>query len=127
MRWTYVTALSLWGLGMGLVTSLTVLPRGLEPLLWAIGIVLWIAVIQWRRLLPFQTGWATTLVSGCFFGAVQALLQGPLRIQDPVFAERLPSSFVGAAMALLSQGVVTGFLLGILVGGLCWGLSRLRR
>ena len=123
MRLTYVMALSSWGLGMGVLTSFSRLPWGVEFLLWGGAALAWIAVIHWRELAPFVNGWATSLLAGTLFGAIRGLLQGWIRTTDPLLAESLPPTMPGAAVALLSQGAVAGFLAGILVGGLALALS----
>jgi hypothetical protein len=126
MHWGLVVLLGSWGLVMGLLTSLVGLSPLIEAGLWFTAYAVWIPIVLWRRAPPFQTGLAASLLSGMLVGPVQAALFDVYLANNPMYAELVTGTVNEARLGMVAQGIVAGFLFGLFVGGISFGIAWLR-
>ena len=120
-----VARLSLTGIAMGLLTALVGLPPAIEPWLWLVIYVAWIAlVVRYRVARPFWTIVLGSVATGVLASVIQVALFWQYRANNPWIADELKGTGrTGYLASFLWQGILAGAVFGIVAGALA---ARLR-
>lgn len=124
MNWVLIALLSIPGLLMGLL-SVRGHTRGIEPYLWlvlAVFATLVIARTAEQRF--FLHGLSVGIAWGVLNGLVAATLFSTYVAHNPM-PKLGGGSSLSTRLLFVVSGPVIGLVTGLVLGGLCWGASRL--